>query len=133
MEDIRYLKQFHDCRPIRGRRRSGRPLKKLSSVGIGLGYGLDDRGLGFDSRRGLGICLFTTTSRTALRPTQPPIQWVPGVLSLGVKRPGREAKHWPPSSAEVKNEWSYTSTIRYTSIAWCSVKAQGQLYLRYLR
>jgi hypothetical protein len=29
---------------------------------------------------------------------------------LGVKRPGREADHSPPSSAEVKNEWSYTST-----------------------
>jgi hypothetical protein len=38
----------------------------------------------------------------ALGPTQPPIQWVPGALSLGVKRPGREAGHSPPSSAEVK-------------------------------
>jgi hypothetical protein len=28
----------------------------------------------------------------------------------GVKRPGREADHTPPSSAEVKNVWSYTST-----------------------
>jgi hypothetical protein len=32
--------------------------------------------LGFDSRRELGIFLFTTASRTALGPTQPPIQWV---------------------------------------------------------
>jgi hypothetical protein len=32
----------------------------------------------------------------------PPIQWVPGALSLGVNRPGREAGHSPPSSAEVK-------------------------------
>jgi hypothetical protein len=39
--------------------------------------------LGFDSRRGLGIFLFTTASRTALGPTQPPIQWVLGALSLG--------------------------------------------------
>jgi hypothetical protein len=30
--------------------------------------------LGFDSRRGLGIFLFTTASRTALGPAQPPIQ-----------------------------------------------------------
>jgi hypothetical protein len=37
-----------------------------------------------------------------LGPTQPPIQWVPGALSLGVKWPGREADHSPPSSAEVK-------------------------------
>jgi len=29
-------------------------------------------------------------------------QWVPGALSLGVKRPGREAGHSPPSTAEVK-------------------------------
>jgi hypothetical protein len=41
-------------------------------------------------------------SRTALGPTQPPIQWVAGALSLGVKRPGREADHSHPSSAEVK-------------------------------
>jgi hypothetical protein len=37
-----------------------------------------------------------------LRPTQPPIQCVRGSLSLGVKRPGREADHSPPSSAVVK-------------------------------
>jgi hypothetical protein len=84
--------------------------------------------LGFDSRRGLGIFLFTAASRTALGPTQPPIQWVPGALSLGVKRLGREADRSPPSSAEVK-EWNYTSTPQYAFMAWCSVKTQGQLYL----
>jgi len=31
-----------------------------------------------------------------------PIQWIRGALSSGVKRPGREADHSPPSSAEVK-------------------------------
>jgi hypothetical protein len=72
--------------------------------------GLDGRVLGFDSRRRLVIFLFTTASRPALGPTQPPIQWVAGALSLGLKRPGREADHSPPSSAEVKNAWSYTST-----------------------
>jgi hypothetical protein len=49
-------------------------------------------------------------SRTALGPTQPPIQWVPGALSLGVKRQGREADHSPPFSAEVNNARSYIST-----------------------
>jgi hypothetical protein len=58
--------------------------------------------LGFDYRRGLGIFLFTTAFRTALVPIQPPIQWVPGALYLGVRRPGREAHQSPPSSAEVK-------------------------------
>jgi hypothetical protein len=70
-----------------------------SSVGIALGYWLDDRG---SSRPGLGICLFTTASRTSSGPIQPPVQGVPGALSLGVKRPEREADHSPPSSAEVK-------------------------------
>jgi hypothetical protein len=63
------------------------------------------------SGRGLRIFLFTTASRTALEPTQSPIQWVPEAFSLGVKRPGREADHSPPSSAEVKNVWGYTSTL----------------------
>jgi hypothetical protein len=53
--------------------------------------------------------LFTTVSRTVLGPTQPPIQLVQGALSLGVKRPGREADEPPPSIAEVKNAWNYTS------------------------
>jgi hypothetical protein len=78
--------------------------------------------LGCDSRRRLRIFLFTTASITALGPTQPPIQWVPGALNLGEKRPGREADHSPPSSAEVKNAWSYTSTPQYVFMAWCLVK-----------
>jgi hypothetical protein len=80
-----------------------------SSVGVALGYGLDDRGSRVRFPAELGIFLFTTVSRPALGLTQPPIQWVPGALSLGVKRPGREAEHSPPSSAEVKNAWSYAN------------------------
>jgi hypothetical protein len=66
--------------------------------------------LEFDSRRGLEFFLFTTASRTALGPTQPPIQWVPGARSLGVKRPGYETDNSLPSSAEVKNAWNYNAT-----------------------
>jgi len=57
---------------------------------------------GLDSWRGLGIFLFETMSRSALESTQPSIQRVPGALSLGVKRPEREADDTPQSSAEVK-------------------------------
>jgi hypothetical protein len=57
-----------------------------------------------------------------LGPTQPPIQWVPGALSLGVKWPGREADHSPPSSVGVKNARSYTSISQYAFMAWCLVK-----------
>jgi hypothetical protein len=39
---------------------------------------------------------------TPLGPTQPPIQWLLGARFLGVKRPGYEAEHSPPASAEVK-------------------------------
>jgi hypothetical protein len=62
---------------------------------------------GFDSRWVLGILLFCTASILALRPTHPPIQWVPGALSPGVKWLRCEADHSPPS-AEVKYVWCYT-------------------------
>jgi hypothetical protein len=40
-----------------------------------------------------------------------PIQRVLEVLSTGAQRQGREVNHSPPPSAEVKNEWSCTSTL----------------------
>jgi hypothetical protein len=78
-------------------------LVLISSVGIALGYGLDDRGsrVRFPGG-GLEVFLFTTAFRTVLGPTQPPIQWVARALSLGLKRVGRDADHSPPSSAEIK-------------------------------
>jgi hypothetical protein len=86
--------------------------------------------LGFDSRWGLGIFLFTTASRTILRPTQPPIQWVLGTLFLGVKRPGRTADHSHPSSAEVK-EWVELYLHSPNTSSWHGAQlkeAQGQSY-----
>jgi hypothetical protein len=88
--------------------------------------------LGFDSRRGLGISHFTTAFRMALEPTQPPIQLVPGALSLGVKWPGVKLPthlHVVPWS---KNEWSYTSTPQHALMAWCSLKNTGTLHLQYM-
>jgi hypothetical protein len=101
------------------------------SVGIALGYGLDVQGSRVQFPVGAGTFLFITASRTPLRPTQPPIQWEPGVLSLGVKRPGRKADHSLPSTAEVKNAWSYTSIPQYTFMAWCLVKHRDNFTLRY--
>jgi hypothetical protein len=40
---------------------------------------------------------FSTSSRQALGPTQPPIQWVRGALPLEVKRPRRDADHSSPA------------------------------------
>jgi hypothetical protein len=59
--------------------------------------------LGFDSRQGQNIFLFSTATRPALEPTQPPIRCVLAAVSPGVTRQGREADHSPPSNAEVKN------------------------------
>jgi hypothetical protein len=94
-----------------------------SSVSIVTRYWLDSPGI--ESRWGRG---FPHLSRLALGPTQPPVQWVPGlhngyrvstmgtgspqwvlglhngywVSLLGVKWPGPGVDHPPPSSAEVK-------------------------------
>jgi hypothetical protein len=46
----------------------------------------------------------------SLRSTQPSIKWVPGALSPGVKRTGREVELSLPTSAEVKKMWIHTST-----------------------
>jgi hypothetical protein len=79
----------------------------------------------------MGLILFATASRPALGPTQPPIRRLRGLFPPGVKRPGREADHFPPFSAEVKNTWNYISTSpyafktvwkRYVFMAWCLVE-----------
>jgi hypothetical protein len=61
-------------------------MSRGSSVSIVTDYGLDDRGSRFDPRQRQRIFLLASASKPALGPTQPPVQWVPGVLSPGVKR-----------------------------------------------
>jgi hypothetical protein len=104
-------------------------MSRDSSVGIALGDGLEDRGSRDRFPVGAGNFFFTTAPRTALGPTQPPIQWVSGTLSLGVKRMGRETDHSLPSSADVKHAWRHTSTppIRLHGVVLSY--AQGQIYL----
>jgi hypothetical protein len=57
------------------------------------------------------------SSRPVLRPTDPPIQCVPGEISAGLKRSGREAGHLPQTIAEVKETWIYTFTPPYAFMA----------------
>jgi hypothetical protein len=78
------------------------------SVGRATGYALDDQGVGVRVR---------VWSRIFFTSTQPPIKWVPGAVSPAVKRPGREADHSSPTSAEVKKMWIYTSTPPYAFMA----------------
>jgi hypothetical protein len=61
---------------------------------------LSDYGLGIESQLEQD---FLHLSRPALRPTQPPAQWVLG-LSWGKEQPGRDTYPSPPSSAEVIKE-----------------------------
>jgi hypothetical protein len=77
--------------------------------------------LGFDSRRELGIFLYTTASRTALVPTQPPILLVRGGSFPAVKPEGVKLTthlHLVPRS---KNLWIYTSSPQYVFMVWCLV------------
>jgi hypothetical protein len=94
------------------------PLKSWESiVGIVTGYGLDNQVVGVLVL--MGASIFTS-------PYHPDWLWVsPNLLSneywglfpLGVKRPGREADHSPPTSAEIKKTWVYTSTPSYVFMA----------------
>jgi len=45
-----------------------------------------------------------------------------GGFLIGVKRPEREPDYSPPSSAGVKNAWTYNSTPQYVFMAWCLIK-----------
>jgi hypothetical protein len=89
-----------------------------NSVGIALGYGLDDWGSRVRFPVEAGNFSLHHRVQDGSGPTKPPIQLVPGVHTLGIKWLGREADHLPQSSAQVNNAWSYTSTPKNTS-SWC--------------
>jgi len=55
---------------------------------------------------------FSNTTTPARGPTQLPVQWVLRDVFSWVKGLGREADHSPPSSAEVKNEWSSEKSLK---------------------
>jgi hypothetical protein len=66
-----------------------------SSVSIVSDYGLDTGRSGFDPWQGQKIFPPSSVSRSALRSTQPRVQWVPGVFPRGKARPGRDTDHHP--------------------------------------
>jgi hypothetical protein len=81
-----------------------------SAVGIANGYGLNDRGFG------VGVPVWSRIFSSLFRPDRlwGPLSLISNGywegLSPGVKRPGREADHSPPTSVEVKKILVYTST-----------------------
>jgi hypothetical protein len=81
-------------------------------IGISLsqtGYGLDGR-VRFPAVQDLSL-LHVVQTGSGTHPASNPMGT--GGSFPGVKRPGREVDHSPPSSAEVKNTWSYISTPPY--------------------
>ena len=64
---------------------------------------------------------FPHLSTPALGPTQPTIQWVPGLFPPGVKQPWRGVNHTPSTSADVKERvelyhysWAFMTCFRAT-------------------
>jgi hypothetical protein len=75
-------------------------IHRDSSVGIATGYGLDDRGVGVRvSVRSNFSLLHVVQTGSGVHPASYPIGTKDSFP--GVKRPGREADHSPPTSAEV--------------------------------
>jgi hypothetical protein len=70
----------------------------------------------------MSIFLYATASVLALGTAHPPIERVPGILTPGLRWPERIADHSRPSSAEVKNAWSYISNPQYVLMTWCLFK-----------
>jgi hypothetical protein len=87
-----------------------------------MGYGLEDQGSRVRFLAGVGN--FSLHRRVQngsdAHPASYPIGR--GALSLGVKRPEREADHPPPSSVGVKECVELYLHSQYVFIAWCLVK-----------
>jgi hypothetical protein len=79
-----------------------------SAVGKATGFVLDDLGLfEFESRYCQEFFLpYVVQTGSSAHPAFYRI-------GTGVKRPGSEADHTPPTSAEVKKTWAYTSIPPY--------------------
>jgi hypothetical protein len=108
-----FLFTIHGCHFILSR--------SLSQYSIWLRAGRS----GFNPRHGQRIFLLAAASRPALGPTQPPTQWVPGVLSPGVKRGrGVMLTTHPHLVPRLRMSRSYTSSPPCASMA-CS----GTAYL----
>jgi hypothetical protein len=84
------------------------------SVGIETAYGMESRGIGWDSPQGQEIFQWLRT-----HPASYPMGTA--ILSLLEKWSRRETDNSPPSTVEVTNVWSYVWTSPYTVMAWCVI------------
>jgi hypothetical protein len=79
----------------------------------------------FDPRQMQRIFPLASVSRPALRPTQPPVQWVPGVLSPGAKRGPDMTLTTHPNHCKVR-EWVGAIYLSPLRLHMCVV---GLLYI----
>lgn len=87
-----------------------------STIDIATGYGLDNQGVGIrvPVRQEFSL-LKVIQAGSGVHPASYLVGT--GGSFSGVKQPGREADHSPPSSAEAKKTWIYTSTPPYVFLA----------------
>lgn len=89
-------------------------------------YSLGTKGVLFPGAKCLGYeADFFKMSRSVVWPSQPSVWSVLEFISLGKKRPVREAYCSPPSSVKAKENWSCTSPPQYAVVC-----VQRQLYIR---
>jgi hypothetical protein len=103
--------------PIASQTELKKKIYRYSIVGIATSYGMDDPGVGV--RVPVGARIFPSPRRPH-RLCGPPnlvSNGYRGALSLAVKRLRCEADPSPPTSAEVKKMWIYTSTPPYAFMA----------------
>jgi hypothetical protein len=98
-----------------------------------LGYSWTAGKSGLIPAVGRHSCFRQSVDTRDLGSTQRPIQWVRGALVPGGKRRGYE-DHSPLSTANTKNERSYTSTPLYVLMARCLINtvATLRLYVTYI-
>jgi hypothetical protein len=91
-----------------------------SIVGISTGYGTDDQGVGV--RVLVGSRIFASTIvQIGSRAHTTSYTMDTGGSFLSVKRPEREDDQSPPTSAEVKKMWFYTSSTPYIFMKQCLI------------
>jgi hypothetical protein len=102
---------------------------RWSSVGIATGYGLDGRGSRV--RFPAGDENFSLHHRfqngSGIHPATYPMGGTRGSFPGEVKRPGREAGHSPPSSAEVK-EWVELYFHSPNTPSWRGAQLKQRVY-----
>jgi hypothetical protein len=96
-----------------------------SSVGIALGHGMDDRGSRVRFQTGAGNFSFHHRIQTGFGAHSASYLMATRGSFLGVKRPGREADHSPPSSAEVK-ECVRLYLHSPTRPSWCASRLKKE-------